>query len=192
MSESGDPSRKSRYAVAAVGADRPGIVSAVTGVLVESGCNLADTAMTILGGCFAMMLVVESEVGSAGASLEAALAPVAADLGLIVMVRPIADDGSGPTTPRPAEGQRCTASVYGADHPGIVHGVAEFLAGQGVNIIDLTTRVVGAPANPVYAMVLELDLPGGVDPERLGAEMEVLAAGLGVSASLHPSEADIL
>ena len=183
---------KSRYAVAAVGTDRPGIVAAVTGVLVESGCNLADTAMTILGGCFAMMLVVESDAGSAGSSLEEALAPVAADLGLIVMVRPITDDDPGPASPGPVDTRRCTASVYGADHPGIVHGVAEFLAAQGVNIIDLTTRVVGAAANPVYAMVLELDLPAGVDPDRLGAEMEVLAAGLGVSASLHPSEADIL
>lgn len=182
----------SRYAVAAVGTDRPGIVSAVTGVLVESGCNLADTAMTILGGCFAMMLVVDTDSVSAGASLEEALAPVAADLGLIVMVRPISGGGSVPTTPEPADSRRCTASVYGADHPGIVHGVASFLAGQGVNIVDLTTRVVGAPANPVYAMVLELDLPAGVDPDRLGAELEVLAAGLGVSASLHPSEADIL
>ena len=46
------------YAVTAVGADRPGIVAAVSGVLMEQGCNLEDTSMTILRGHFAVMLVL--------------------------------------------------------------------------------------------------------------------------------------
>ncbi|MBW3611674.1 MAG: GHKL domain-containing protein [Actinobacteria bacterium] len=46
-------------AVTAIGTDRPGIVARVTGVLVEHGGNLEDSAMTILGGHFAIMLVVE-------------------------------------------------------------------------------------------------------------------------------------
>jgi len=45
-------------AVSAIGADRPGIVAAVTGVLVDRGCNLEDASMSILRGHFAMMLVV--------------------------------------------------------------------------------------------------------------------------------------
>ena len=44
-------------AVTALGADRPGIVAAVTGVLMRHGGNLEDSAMTNLGGHFAMMLV---------------------------------------------------------------------------------------------------------------------------------------
>ena len=32
-------------------------------------------------------------------------------------------------------------SVYGADHPGIVHGIAALLAGQGVNITDLNASI---------------------------------------------------
>ena len=51
------------YAVSAVGADRPGIVAAVTGVFLENGCNLEDTSMTILRGHFAMMLVVAAPDG---------------------------------------------------------------------------------------------------------------------------------
>jgi len=37
-----------RLALSAIGADRPGIVAAVTGALVDSGCNLEDTTMAIL------------------------------------------------------------------------------------------------------------------------------------------------
>src|SRR5438094_166616 len=51
------------FAVSAVGADRPGIVAAVTGAFLEHGCNLEDTSMTILRGHFAMMLVVAAPEG---------------------------------------------------------------------------------------------------------------------------------
>ena len=53
-----------RLAVTAIGADRPGIVAAVTGVLTDHGGNIEDSTMSILGGHFAMMLVVaEADAG---------------------------------------------------------------------------------------------------------------------------------
>lgn len=180
----------SRFAVTAVGTDRPGIVATVTGALMDRGCNLQDTAMSILGGCFAMMLVVEFEPANGAADLESALAPCAADLDLLVMVRPIADVTSGGS--QTEAGDRTTVSVYGADHPGIVHGVARLLADRDVNIIDLTTRVAGKAESSVYAMVIEVEIPPAADHERLTADLAELAKSLGVSAQMHPSEADIL
>ena len=174
-------------AVAAVGADRPGIVAAVTGVLVEHGCNLEDTSMTILRGQFAMMLVVDVPPEVSAPDLEAALARPAADLNLVVTVRPL-EEAAVSSFP----GEPWTVSVYGADRPGIVHGVASLLADEGVNIVDLTTRVIGDPDAPVYAMLLEVTVPLDVDPSTLGARLEALAAGLGVDCSLHSSDADIL
>ena len=50
-------------AVSAIGSDRPGIVAAVTKVLLDQGCNLEDTSMSILRGHFAMMLVVAAPSG---------------------------------------------------------------------------------------------------------------------------------
>lgn len=178
-------------AVTAVGSDRPGIVAAVTGVFVEHRCNIEDSSMTILQGQFAMMLVVDAPPDVSAAQLEAALGGPAADLALVVTVRPL------PAADEEAPGEetgddRWTVSVYGADRPGIVHGVASLLADQGVNIVDLSTRVIGSAEQPVYAMVLEVALPAGVDPNSLGDRLADVAAGLGVEASLHPSDADIL
>lgn len=175
------------YAVSAVGADRPGIVAAVTGVFLEQGCNLEDTSMTILRGHFAMMLVVAAPDGLGQAVLETALAGPAADFELVVAVRAIDDD-----VPVSPEGESWTVSVYGADRPGIVHRVASLLAGNAVNIVDLTTRVIGDAARPVYAMILEVTLPAGGDAAALETRLADLAADLGVECSLHPSEADIL
>ena len=175
------------YAVSAVGADRPGIVAAVTGVFLEHGCNLEDTSMTILRGHFAMMLVVAAPDGLQQGQLEAALAGPAADYELVVAVRAIDDD-----VPASPEGEAWTVSVYGADRPGIVHRVASLLAGNGVNIVDLSTRVIGDSARPVYAMILEVTLPPDCDADDLRGKLIELAGELGVECSLHPSEADIL
>ncbi len=177
----------SHFAVTVLGVDRPGIVAAVTGVLTDQGCNLEDTSMTILRGHFAMMLVVAAGDRSAS-DLESALAAVAADLDLVVVVRPVREvTGAARST----EGD-WTVAVYGADRPGIVSRVAGLLAGHGANIVDLSTRVIGAADQPVYAMVLEVSLPGGSEVGSLTDGLQALAAELGVSCSLHPSEADIL
>lgn len=173
--------------VIAVGADRPGIVAAVTGVLVEHGCNLEDTSMTILRGHFTMMLVVQIPAGADPAALREALEAAAQAVEVAVTVLPI-DEGVVVAPP----GDAWTVSVYGADRPGIVHGVASLLAALGVNIDDLTTRVAGPPEQPVYAMVLEVTVPPGLDPAGLEAELGGLAAELGVECSLHPADADIL
>lgn len=172
-------------AVSVVGADRPGIVAAVTGVLYRHGFNLEDTSSTILRGHFAMMLVVAGPLPAAG--LEAELAPVAAPLDLVVSVREITPEPSPPQPRHPY-----VASVYGADHPGIVHRVAAFLAEQGVNVTDLTTRLVGETETPLYMMLLELDLPEDVDANGLGRALEELAGELEVEATLRPVDADIL
>ncbi|HUF32741.1 MAG TPA: ACT domain-containing protein [Acidimicrobiales bacterium] len=174
-------------AVTAFGVDRPGIVATVTGVLVEHGGNLEDTAMTILGGHFAMMLVVEVPDEEGADALEAALVDAVAPLGLTVVVRPIDDAGSARAT-----GSPWAVSVYGADQPGIVHRVTQLLADRGANVADLSTRVVGPAGAPAYVMLLEVVLPDDVDPDELGDELRRVAGDLGVEVHLRPDDADVL
>ena len=174
-------------AVTAFGADRPGIVAAVTKVFVERGCNLEDTSMTILRGHFAMMLVVNTPAGFTPGELERALEGPARDLDLVLAVRSL--DESVPVSPG---GDAWTVSVYGVDQPGIVHRVSRLLADESVNIVDLTTRVIGDPAHPAYAMLLEVTVPPGLDLAAFRARLTELADALGVECSLHESEADIL
>jgi glycine cleavage system transcriptional repressor len=173
-----------QLAVSAIGVDRPGIVAAVTGVLVAGGCNLEDASMSILRGHFAMMLVVSAPPGTAPGDLERELATATSALGLVVVVRAL--DDAAPTAP---EGEAWTVSVYGADRPGIVHRVSTVLAGLGANITDLTTHVIGEDTRPVYAMLLDVTLPAGT---ILDGPLAALAEELGVSCTAHPTDADIL
>ena len=180
-----------RVVVIAFGPDRPGIVAAVTGVLVDHSANLADTAMTNLAGQFAMMLVVEVPADEGAAALEAALSAQTASLGLTVAVRALPDDDSR-ALPDDAGSTSWAVSVYGADRPGIVHRVTTLLAEHRANVVDLTTRTIGAIGAPVYVVLLEVTLPEGGVAEHLEAGLDVLAADLGVEIHLRPDDADIL
>lgn len=162
----------SLLAVTAIGADRPGIIARVTGVLLTHGGNLADSTMTILGGQFAIVLLVETD--AAPAVLEDALSTATADLELVVTVRPV---GPGHESPPPTH----LVSVYGADRPGIVHAVTSALADRQVNVTDLETKVLDGE-KPVYAMVLEVV----VDDETAAALGDELHDALGLEVTVHP------
>ena len=169
-------------AVSAVGVDRPGIVAAVSRVVFEHGGNIEDSRMALLGGHFAMMLIVAVPEGTDAADLEGALSSATAGMDLVVSARPVAETPQGH-----AQGDAYVLTVYGADRPGIVADVTGALAASNANITDLATHV--AEGN-VYIMVIEVGLPAGADPEAV--EAAVRRAGGGVDISFHPLEAETL
>jgi glycine cleavage system transcriptional repressor len=165
------------FAVTAVGADRPGIVAAVAAALHERGGNIEDSAMTILGGHFAIVLLVAAD-GTAE-ELGAALRAATSDLGLTISV------SAAGAERRPAEPTHLL-SVYGADKPGIVAAVTAELASQGANITDLETQVIG-DEEPVYAMVIELVADEASD---LASGLDRVCDELGVDHTLRTIEAE--
>ena len=167
-------------AVTAVGNDRPGIVSGVSRVLYESGCNLEDATSTILRGHFSMMLIVAAPEEVAAGDLEVKLASVAEDLALSITARSVdeADVHVSPPTHM--------ISVYGADQPGIVYRVTKQLAADGVNITALSSRVIGDD-DPVYALMLEV-----AGDERITHGVERLRQELGMDVTVHPIDSDLL
>jgi len=149
------------FALTIVGRDRPGIVSQVTEILFDQGCNLADSSCSILGGQFAMILILDHPKFTDLASFGDAFKPLE-DADLTVALRVLKPGGEI----RPQiEGELCMISVYGSDKPGIVYRVAQVLGEKKVNITDLNTKLVGSEEKPVYVLVLEASLPQGVEEE---------------------------
>jgi glycine cleavage system transcriptional repressor len=149
------------FALTIVGRDRPGIVSQVTEILFNQGCNLADSSCSILGGQFAMILILGHPEYTGLESFGDAFKPLE-DADLTVALRVLKPGGEI----RPEiEGDLCMISVYGADKPGIVYHVANVLGDKKVNITDLNTKLVGSAERPVYVMVIEATLPEGVEEE---------------------------
>jgi glycine cleavage system transcriptional repressor len=167
-----------RFAVAVMGQDRPGIVAEVTGALLELRCNLADVATSILSGHFAMMMIFAAPAGTRLEGIRAALDPVTATGAIAI--------GAWEVTGSMESVQAThVASVYGPDRPGIVHAVAETLAGLGVNICDMVCRTHDDPA-ATYTLTVEVRVPDEVSPERVGAALRAAAGALGFDSSLRP------
>ena len=172
-------------AVTAMGADRPGIVAALTGGLLDLGGNLEDVRAAILGGSFAIVLLVSVPDDLDAAAVEATLRPEADRLGMGLWVG---------DAPPPAiagdEVERCVVSVYGIDRPGIVHAMARALADQGANIRDLSSRAVGTP--PIYTLAVEADLPAGLTPDGLRDRLRDVADRNRVELSVTAWDEDLL
>jgi len=173
-------------AVTAIGRDRPGIVAAVTGALLDLGGNVEDSQMSILGGHFAVMLLVEVPDGTMRETVVERLGEVAHEHELeAISVAEVSDGGARPAPPSHV------LSVYGADRPGIVHSVSSALAEAGVNITDLETKLTGSGGTPVYVMVLEVAL-GGAAEEDVEAALRLAGGDEGLEVTLRALDTDPL
>jgi glycine cleavage system transcriptional repressor len=178
-----------RFALSAIGRDRPGIVAGVSGALLEHGANIEDSRMAILGGHFTMMLIVSTPADADVGALSRELDDARGRLGLGALTLEEVADEHGLTRPEASH----VVTVYGADHPGIVHSVASALAGMGVNVIDVATHLVEEEGEQsLYAMMMEVDLPGDVAPERLEAELREVADRERLDLSVRAVEAEAL
>jgi glycine cleavage system transcriptional repressor len=168
-------------AVAVIGVDRPGIIAAVTGALAQVGGNLEDSSMTILGGHFAMSLIVSVDADEE--TVRAALDPVTSNLDLAAFVGTVTVEPE-----REATGSPYVVSVHGADRPGIVSKVMGVIASYGGNVTDLTTRLSG----DLYVVVADVEVPLEVDLDALKASLVGAAEELGVEITVRAADPDLL
>lgn len=170
------------YAVSVVGKDRTGIVAGISEVLFRLGCNIADSSCTMLAGEFAMILIVSHPRPFSKTKLHDDLKPVCDSLGMSLAVRTLhADEISRQET----DAEICLISVYGADQPGIVYRVTRELAAIGINIMDLNTKLIGTPEEPVYVMMLDAAIPEGQTPEGVEALLADLKKELNVEIGVR-------
>jgi glycine cleavage system transcriptional repressor len=178
--------RVPEFAVTAIGRDRPGIVAAISEALLELEGNIEDSQMSILRGHFAVMLIVKLPEAVGAGDLEGRLQRVRQELELEAIAVNRVDD-LGVAVTRPSH----VITVYGADHPGIVHAVSAALAEGGANITGLETRLAGAPDSPLYVMIIEATIREASEPD-LEAALNEVADDAKVEVSLRPLAAEAL
>lgn len=169
------------FALTIIGRDHPGIVARVTKVLFDLGCNIADSSCTILGGQFAMILIISHPKFDNRESFGIAFEPIEKD-GLSVFLRTLQPGGEAA---RYLQGELCLISVYGSDKPGIVYPVVKELGDRKINITDLNTKLVGSPESPVYVMMIEAILPPDIPIEQLDEVMTELKEKLQVDITVR-------
>lgn len=160
------------YVLSMIGADRAGLVDALSEVVADHGGDWGRSQMAELAGLFAGMVLVRVPRERSEAFL-AALAPLRERGLLDVTARPATDataDGAG----------RLSFAVVGTDRPGIVRELSRALATLDVGIVDLKTDTESAAMDGGLLFRAEaiVRLPEGVARADVVAALENLSADL--------------
>ena len=166
--------------ITAVGADRPGMVAALSSILADQQCNLEDCAMTRLGGQFAMMLMVQLPADKTLAQIEPLFGELQHSHGLKVHC----DEAENHVVA--GDAPRHILTVYAQDRPGLLSTISQILAENKVNITDVQTRLASAGA--LYVMLFEVEIPESVKTE----DLEEMLQSTGMTLSLRAMEVDVL
>ena len=170
---------ESHLVLTAVGPDRPGLVNAISQLVRDAGANLEDSRMAILGGEFALLvLVAGSEAAIAG--VEQRSSRLESELGLKLLTKR--------TRPEPRKNfLPYSMRVSGVDRPGIVYAVSDLIARHGINVASLESRVTFAPLSgtPLFSLEAELQVPSEVALAELRKKIATLSEEENLDVSLE-------
>jgi glycine cleavage system transcriptional repressor len=175
------PTKKNYLVISALGKDRPGIVNKLSEAILTDGCNIADSRMTVLGGEFAIMLMVEGAWNTLG-RLEEVIPELGKSLGLTIISERTeekrADTGLLPYG----------VEVVAMDHPGIVHSLASFFSQRNINIEDMVTSSYAAAhtGTPMFSVNMSVGIPSETHIASLRDEFMEFCDALNLDAVLEP------
>ena len=123
--------------ISALGKDRPGIVNTLSKAALDNGCNITNSRMAVLGGEFALILLIHGSQ-TAVTEMERRLPALEKELQLTIIAKL--------TAPRIPE-QRWLpyrVQVVAIDNPGIVHALTDFFSARKINLEALETETYPA------------------------------------------------
>jgi glycine cleavage system transcriptional repressor len=171
---------RKQLVLTAVGRDRTGVVEEFTKLILHYDGNIEASRMVRLGGDFALLMFV-----SAPEDRVFELRRAVDELHYTkfdVLTRVTETDTEGDE----AQDHRCTITVLGADHMGIINQVARYLTEQGINLESMHTEVSAAPMSgtPLFTMSAEVVVPARLALDDLREAMEFIGDEMGVDTKV--------
>jgi len=184
MSETPGATPATHLVLVLIGEDRPGLLEQVARSVMEAGCNLEDSRMSVLAGVCCISMAVRGNWKTLG-KLESQLARVQADTGLSVTARRAQPEEAA----LPA--MAYSVDVVALDQVGIVHALAGFFTSRGVNIRDLHTRVFRAQQTGarMFAANMVIDIPADQHLASLRGDFLDFCDELNLDGVLDPIKA---
>ncbi|UCF93197.1 MAG: ACT domain-containing protein [Desulfobacterales bacterium] len=165
-----------------LGHDRPGIVAAVSRILLEKDCNIENVSQTILQTQFAGIFIVSLPEDLALGRLRTSLEDGLRSLNLHVHVKPLA---SQTTTSPPVPNEPFVITTQGPDRKGLVAGITEIIAAYGANITNLQAVFKGGDDPGDNIMIYEVDIPTDIDQQCLYRDLRQRAESLALDISIQ-------
>jgi len=167
----------------AVGKDHPGIVNRLSMAIVDCGCNIMDSRMTVLGGEFAVLLLISGK-WNALAKLENALNTIKDELDLFIQTK------RTEKTSYPEKLLSYRVEVVAIDHPGIVYQIASFFSAREINIRELVTNSYAAAhtGTAMFSLDMIIDVPAHIRIANLREDFLEFCDDLNMDAILEPAK----
>jgi len=169
--------------ITAVGDDRPGIVDKLSMAIMECGCNINDSRMTVLGGEFALILLVSGKWNEL-AKLENQLKGLGESLRLSITSKRTEVQARQPNM------LSYSVDVVSVDHPGIVYKIANFFSNRNINIRELNTNSYAAAhtGTPMFTINMIVNVPTDVRIATLREDFLDFCDELNMDAALEPTK----
>ena len=161
--------------ISAIGSDRPGIVSELSGVITSHGGNVEESRMSRLGSDFAIIMLV-TVAPDWEESLEVALKSITE---LTITTKPT-------KLPQVSDGSQFRIDLSGADNEGIVKVLSKYLAEKSINILEMETHTSQAPVSgtPLFNLNAFVSIPKDVEENLIQSDLSQIAQDLGVEIRL--------
>jgi glycine cleavage system transcriptional repressor len=169
--------------ISALGKDRPGIVNELSKAILDAGGNIEDSRMLVLGGEFALMILVSGEEPTI-VKIEWLLPQLQNSFGLTVIAkRTQPRTVTGPSMPYVVE-------VIAMDHPGIVHEISRFFSDRKINVEEMDTSSYAAPhtGTRMFSLDMVVSIPATLSIPQLRDDFADFCDALNVDAVLEPKK----
>jgi glycine cleavage system transcriptional repressor len=167
--------------LSALGSDQQGILSELAKLAADSGCNIVDSQITVLGGEFSIIMLLGGE-WNAIAKIEHTIPVVAQKFGFTTMLkRTTKDDSRQDLMPY-------TVDIVALDSPGIVKDIGAFFTESEINIEEMTSHTYQAPYTqaPMVSISIIVNMPASVRIGEFKNKFEEFCDSHNLDASLEP------
>ena len=171
--------------ISAIGSDRPGIVNELSQLIVKNNGNIDDSRMTVLGGEFAIILLISASDNELK-TIEQILNQEASSLELNIITKLTSDN----TLAESASLERKVpyiVEVLAMDNPGIVYKLTDFFSSRNINIQSLQTDRYPAPhtGTQMFAIEMVITVPQTIIINDLRDDFLDLCEDMNLDASIE-------
>jgi len=173
--------KHNQLVLSALGEDKPGLINELSRCVLNSGCSILDSRMTVLGGDFALLLQVVGNWNNL-AKLETQIPGLQERLGLIITIRRTSNrDLRHDLLPYGVD-------VVAMDQPGIVHNLAKFFSERQINIQEMLTSSYAAAhtGTPMFSVHMSVEVPANIQIAALREEFMDFCDQLNLDAVIEP------
>ena len=174
--------RNNYLVITASGEDQVGLVDQLSNKVAESGCNIEESRMAVLGEQFAIIMLL-SGPWNALSKLEGQMELLGDQLGLtIIHKRTQQREQAQPAVPYRVD-------VVAMDHPGIVRNLAAFFSKNGINIEELQTDTYPAPhtGTSMFSVIITVGIRADIHIPTLRENFLDYCDDLNLDATFEPA-----